>query len=301
MPLHARAEHLEGQVLAEALQQVDVGGVGVPEPFAHVGDPALPPRLLDLAHDVVVAERVEPAEDLPHDADERAGIGEVGRDVAQHPPSADEGFLDAGHPLLRVLPAGFDRGAEVGQRRLVRRVGRPFLQFIRTGPQQKLRQKLAGDHRPPRRAKKLVRMLPDPAVPVRARRRDDRDAVEPHLLQDPLDIGAVLAETARSVRGGHEERHPVGFDPAVHEKFQRVPQRHLEGKALLAGGVASPEDHRLLVGGRHRFRVDPHGAERGGDDADPRLRHRGEEDRPAGQRRTAHCCAHGRSTPLLSR
>ena len=47
--------------------------VGVPHPLAHAGQPAFAALGLDVADQLVVGEGVEPAEDLAHHADERAG------------------------------------------------------------------------------------------------------------------------------------------------------------------------------------------------------------------------------------
>ena len=301
VPLQLCAEHFEAQGFSVPFEIPVVVGVGVPNPLRHVGNPAFPSCLFDLAHHIVVAEGVEPAEDFPDDPDQGARRGEVRRHAEEQLPPLPQGRDDPGELLPLLLSRNLHGPAQVPYRIVECTVGRSFLCLVRADPEEKLLEEVPADHGPPGGAEKFVGMLSHSAVPVRARGGDEQDVAVPHLLENHLHEGAVLAEPARSIGGRHEERHLSRGDFPVHQKLERVTQRHLLGEAFLSRGESSPQEKRLLVRWRHGPGVDPDRTKRRGNGAHPCLGHRGEEHRPAGKRRPAHVSAHHRNTPLLSR
>ena len=76
LPLHRvldlRAHHFQRTPLALLPDVVLLFVVSVPNPLGHIGKPALPAFRLDLSDQILVAERIQPAENFPDHADEGA-------------------------------------------------------------------------------------------------------------------------------------------------------------------------------------------------------------------------------------
>jgi len=90
---------LDGVLATLRLEATAMLVVGVPDPLADVGEPALAAVLLDHAHEVEVRERVRAAEDLAHDADEGPRAVVVGGDGAEPVARLEERGADGGQTL----------------------------------------------------------------------------------------------------------------------------------------------------------------------------------------------------------
>ena len=143
--------------------------VGVPDPLGHVRQPRLAAVRLDLPHGVVVAEGVQPAEDLAHHADQRPALGVPRRHRAEEVPRRRSASRSAppGGPAwaCRASPArissssiAFSYASSAAPGCVS--YGRVFSSNLRSD--------VAGDQSPPRRADQVRRVVGHAVVAVLA-------------------------------------------------------------------------------------------------------------------------------------
>ena len=245
--------------------------VGVPDPLADVGQPALASLLLDHADEVEVGERVLAAEDLADHADERPGGVVVGGHRAEAVAGAQHGRDDGLHALLVRDALHADRSAGVLEALLVHRVRGALLALVGPCLEQELHEDVLRQHGPPGGAHEVLGVVADRRVPVARGDADHRDVAVAELVELAADEVQVLPEPARPVGRRHEEGDVVAA--LVLDDAQEVAEHDLLRVALVARGHATAEVEGALVGVGGGPGVEADGADGGGQQVRAAVRH----------------------------
>src|SRR5450759_725169 len=304
-----RLDHLPGVRPACQSQIAHLFHVGVGDPLGDVGHPALRALALQPAHKVLVAEVVEAAENLTHDADQRPTAVEArGYSVKASPRPQQR----RGQRCLLTRSVGatlFQRLTEVLEGLAKGSVGFSRLRFVRPRLQQKFAQNVSRDHGPPCRPHESGVEILEVAVAVFSVRREDLYVAVALFAQDLSQKRRILTEAARPVGSCHHEDCVLRIEARLLSDLEEIPGRNLGGKAFVAARVLAAQLERMCSRGWRGTRLNTHPAQYGTQRRDASLGHGGNVDRFSGQRMVganlpgyaAMFAELHRKNPLLSR
>src|SRR5271169_3916724 len=231
-----RLDHLPGVAPAREPQIAHLFHVGVGDPLGDVGHPALRALALEPAHQVLVAEVVETAENLAHDTDQWPTAVEARGYSVKASPRPQQRRGQRAHLTRSVGATLFQRLTEVLEGLAKGPVGFSRLRFVRPRLQQKFAQNVSRDHTPPCRSHESGVEILEVAVAVLSARRENLYVAVALFTQNLSQKRRILPEAARPVGSSHEENRALGVEARLLSDFQEISGRNFGGKAFVAAG-----------------------------------------------------------------
>src|ERR1039458_5966625 len=194
-----RLDHLRGVRPTGEPEIAHLFHVGVADPVGDVGYPAFRALFLQAAHKVLVAEVVQAAENLAHDANRRPATVEARGYSVKASSRPQQRCGQPAHLAREDGTTAFQCLTEVIEGLAKSPVGFSRLRFVRAGLQQELAQDVRRDHGPPCRPYERGVKILEVAVAMFPVRRKDLYVTIALFMQNLPQKRRILPEAARPV------------------------------------------------------------------------------------------------------